>query len=120
LQVFQNLVTNAVAFMDKPKGLIKLGCVEQGDFWKFYVCDNGPGIEQKHFERIFKIFQTLPKKDESHSAGVGLAVASKIIELYGGKIWVESQLRKGSTFFFTFPKQQEEIAYEHEKSNTSC
>jgi signal transduction histidine kinase len=119
-QVFENLLSNAVVFMDKPKGLIKVGCVEQGDFWKFYVCDNGPGIEQKHFERIFKIFQTLPKKDETASAGIGLAIAKKIVELYGGKIWVESQLGKGSAFFFTFPKQQEKLVYEHTKSNTSC
>ncbi len=119
-QVFQNLLSNAIMFMDKPKGLIKVGCVEQGDFWKFYVCDNGPGIEQKHFERIFKIFQTLPKKDQIPSAGIGLAIAKKITELYGGKIWIESRLGTGSTFFFTLPKQQEEIIYEHTKSHTSC
>lgn len=119
-QVFQNLLSNAIMFMDKPKGLIKVGCVEQGDFWKFYVCDNGPGIDQKHFDRIFKIFQTLPKKDQIPSAGIGLAIAKKIIELYGGKIWIESRLGTGSTFFFTLPKQQEEIIYEHTKSHTSC
>ena len=77
-QVFQSLLSNAVAFMDKPKGLIKVGCVEQGEFWRFYVSDNGPGIEQKYFERIFRIFQTLPKKDEPETAGIGLAVAKKI------------------------------------------
>jgi signal transduction histidine kinase len=120
LQLFQNLLSNAVEFMDKPKGLIKVGCVEQDGFWKFYVCDNGPGIEQKHFERIFKIFQTLTKKDEPETAGIGLAVVKKIVELYGGKIWVESQIGKGSTFYFTFPKQQEDIVYEHKKTYTSC
>jgi light-regulated signal transduction histidine kinase (bacteriophytochrome) len=104
-QVFENLLSNATAFMDKPKGLIKVGCVEQGDFWRFYVSDNGPGIRQKYFEKIFGIFQTLPNKDEPETTGMGLAVAKKIIELYGGRIWVESQLGEGSTFSFTFPKQ---------------
>jgi PAS domain S-box-containing protein len=118
--VFQNLLTNAVSFMDKTKGLIKVGCVEQGDFWKFYVCDNGPGIEQRYFDKIFRIFQTLPRKDEPETAGTGLAVAKKIIELYGGKIWVESQPGSGSTFFFTFPRQTEEPVYAKAKANTAC
>jgi two-component system sensor kinase FixL len=104
LQVFQNLLSNAITFMDKSKGLIKIGCVDQGHWWKFHVSDNGPGIEQKHFERIFRIFQTLPSKTDPETAGIGLAVAKKIVELYGGKIWVESQLGKGSSFFFTFPQ----------------
>jgi signal transduction histidine kinase len=103
-QVFQSLLSNAVTFMNKPKGLIKVGCVEQGEFWRFYVSDNGPGIEQKYFERIFRIFQTLPRNDEPETAGIGLAVAKKIVELYGGKIWLESEVGKGTTFFFTFPK----------------
>jgi signal transduction histidine kinase/HAMP domain-containing protein len=120
MRIFENLLSNAVAFMDKPRGLIKVGCVEQGDFWKFYVCDNGPGIEQRHFERIFKIFQTLPKKDEPEATGIGLAIAKKITEIYGGKIWVESQIGKGSTFFFTFPKQQGDLTYERTKTHTSC
>jgi PAS domain S-box-containing protein len=111
LQVFQCLLSNAITFMDKPKGLIRVGCLEQGKSWKFYVTDNGPGIEQKHFERIFRIFQTLPKKGEPETAGIGLAIAKKLIELYGGRIWIESQPGTGSTFFFTFPKQQEENAY---------
>lgn len=117
--VFQNLLTNAVTFMDKTKGLIKVGCVEQGDFWKFYVCDNGPGIDQKYFDKIFRIFQTLPKKDEPETAGIGLAVVKKIVELYGGKIWVESQPGSGSTFFFTFPRQIEKPVYAKAKANTA-
>jgi PAS domain S-box-containing protein len=118
-QVFQNLVSNAVSFMDKPKGLIRVGCIEQGNFWKFYVSDNGPGIEQKHYERIFRIFQTLPKKDEPQTPGIGLAVAKKIVELYAGRIWVESQPGSGSTFFFTFPRQKEEPVYAKAKTSTA-
>jgi PAS domain S-box-containing protein len=117
--VFHNLLTNAITFMDKTKGLIKVGCVEQGNFWKFYVCDNGPGIEHKYFDKIFKIFQTLPRQDERETVGIGLAVVKKIVELYGGKIWVESQPGSGSTFFFTFPIRKEEPVYAKAKTNTA-
>ncbi len=118
--VFKNLLANAVIFMDKTKGQIKVGCVEQGDFWKFYVSDNGPGIEQKYFEKIFRIFQTLPKNGEPKTTGIGLAIVKKIVEIYGGKIWVESQPGSGSTFYFTFPKNLEEISYAAAKTNTAC
>jgi PAS domain S-box-containing protein len=103
-QVFQNLLSNAVKYMDKPQGNITVTCVAAEGFWKFGVADNGPGIEQKNFERIFKLFQTLVRRDDCESTGVGLTVAKKIIELYGGKIWVESEVGRGSTFFFTFPQ----------------
>jgi PAS domain S-box-containing protein len=103
-QLFQNLLSNAVKYMDKPKGQIKVGCVEEDDFWKFNVTDNGPGIEEKHFEKIFKIFQTLVPRDEFESTGIGLTVVKKIVELYKGKIWVESKVGEGTTFFFTLPK----------------
>ena len=106
-QVFQNLLTNAVKFMDKPRGEIHVSCVAETGFWKFGVTDNGPGIEEKHFERIFRIFQTLAPKDEYESTGVGLTLAKKIVEWYGGRVWVESEVGRGSTFFFTFPKKTE-------------
>jgi signal transduction histidine kinase len=103
-QVFQNLLSNAVKYMDKPDGLIKVGCTEEGEFWKFSIADNGPGIEKKHWERIFKIFQTLAPRDEFESTGIGLTVVKKIVELYGGRIWLESEFGRGTTFFWTFPK----------------
>lgn len=106
MQVFQNLLSNAVKYMDKPKGQIKIGCVEEGGFWKFNVTDNGPGIEEKDFERIFKIFQTITPRDEFESTGIGLTVTKKIVELYNGKIWVESEPGQGTTFFFTLPKRE--------------
>jgi light-regulated signal transduction histidine kinase (bacteriophytochrome) len=105
-QVFQNLLSNAVKYMDKPKGRIKVDCVEEDGFWKFSVADNGPGIEEKHFERIFQMFQTLAPRDEFESTGVGLTVAKKIVELYKGEIWLESEVGQGSTFFFTLPKRE--------------
>jgi signal transduction histidine kinase/predicted hydrocarbon binding protein len=105
MQVFQNLLSNAVKYMDKPQGQIKVGCVEEDGFWEFYVADNGPGIEEKYFEKIFQLFQTLAPRDESESTGIGLTVTKKIVELYKGKIWVESKVGEGTTFFFTLPKQ---------------
>jgi PAS domain S-box-containing protein len=104
-QVFQNLITNAVKYMDKPEGQVVVGCQDAGDCWQFSVADNGPGIEEKYFDRIFKIFQTLVPRDEFESTGVGLTLVKKIVELYGGRVWVESELGKGSTFCFTLPKQ---------------
>ncbi len=106
MQVFQNLLSNAVKYMDKPQGQIKVGCVEEDGFWEFYVADNGPGIEEKYFEKIFQLFQTLTPRDESESTGIGLTIIKKIVELYGGKIWVRSKVGEGSTFFFTVPKQE--------------
>jgi len=106
IQVFQNLLSNAVKYIDKPDGQIKVGCVGEDGFWKFSVADNGPGIEEKHFEKIFQMFQTLSPRDEYESTGVGLTVVKKIAEMYGGRIWVESKMGEGSTFFFTLPKQE--------------
>ncbi|MDY0354455.1 MAG: ATP-binding protein [Sedimentisphaerales bacterium] len=104
-QVFQNLLTNAVKYIDKPAGEVVVACTEDSDAWTFSVSDNGPGIEERYFERIFKIFQTLAPRDEFESTGVGLTLVKKIVEHYGGRIWVVSEVGKGSTFFFTLPKQ---------------
>jgi signal transduction histidine kinase len=104
IQIFQNLVGNAVKYMDKPEGRIKVGCVERDDFWRFSVADNGPGIEQRYFEKIFNMFETLAPRDGIESTGIGLAVVKKLVELNGGMVWVESTPGEGSTFFFTLPK----------------
>jgi two-component system sensor kinase FixL len=104
-QVFENLLSNAVRFMGKPEGSVMVGCIEEEGFWKFSVSDTGPGIDQQHFEKIFRLFQTLQAKDQFESTGVGLTIAKKIIELYGGRIWLTSKIGQGSTFYFTMPKQ---------------
>ncbi len=169
-QVFQNLISNAVKHLDKPEGVIRIGCVDsselgvqcsekvesgvgssefgdtplspplirgedrkiplnppllkgevnqspplekggQGGFksenyYTFYVSDNGPGIEEKYFDKIFQMFQTLKPRDEVENTGVGLTIVKKIVEMYGGKIWLESKLGEGSTFWFTLPKRE--------------
>jgi light-regulated signal transduction histidine kinase (bacteriophytochrome) len=104
-QILQNLVGNAIKYMDKPEGQIKVGCVEEDDSWIFSVADNGPGIHEKYFEKIFKIFQTLAPGDGSGSTGIGLSIVKKIVEMNHGKVRIESTVGEGSTFFFTIPKQ---------------
>jgi light-regulated signal transduction histidine kinase (bacteriophytochrome) len=102
-QVFQNLIGNAVKYMGKPEGEIHIGHSEKDDYWEFYVSDTGMGIESRHFDKVFQIFQTLVPRDQSESTGVGLAIVKKIVETYGGKIWLTSEIGKGSTFWFTLP-----------------
>lgn len=103
-QVFQNLLSNAIKFIDKPQGKITIACTEKNGYWLISITDNGPGIEKQHFERIFKIFQKLTDHKNPNSTGIGLAIVKKIIEMYGGEVWVESELGVGSTFFFTLKK----------------
>lgn len=110
VQVFQNLIGNAVKHMDKPAGHIEIGCTGDDRFWTFSIKDNGPGIEKKYFDKIFGMFQTLTRRDELESTGIGLAVVKKIVDLYDGTVWLESTVGEGSTFFFTLPRQQEEAA----------
>ncbi len=105
IQLFQNLIGNAIKYMDKPAGRIDVTCVSQDAFWKFGVSDNGPGIDHKYFTKIFQMFQTLTRRDELESTGIGLAVVKKIIDLYGGSVWVESTVGEGTTFYFTLPQQ---------------
>lgn len=105
-RVFCNLLSNAVNFVDRTTGRITISWSEEHNYWKFAVTDNGPGIDEKHFGRIFKMFQTLRPQDGEESTGVGLTITKKIIENCGGRIWVQSKPDEGSTFFFTLPKKQ--------------
>jgi signal transduction histidine kinase len=120
MQVFQNLLSNAVKYMDKPRGEVRVGCVEDGDFWRFSVRDNGPGIEEQHYDRIFRLFQVLAPRDEVESTGIGLTVAKKIVEMYGGRIWVESEVGRGSTFLFTFPRNRGAVVSEGPTPAAMC
>ena len=104
MQVFQNLIGNAVKYMDKPKGIIKVICADEGSYWQFTIRDNGPGIHWKYFDKIFQLFQTLAPRDQSESTGVGLTLVKKIVTTWGGKIWVESEVGVGSSFIFTLLK----------------
>lgn len=103
-QIFQNIISNSVKYMDKDLGQIIIGCEREDGFYKFSVADNGPGIEKQYFDKIFQIFQTLTPRDEYESTGVGLAIVKKSVELYGGKVWLDSVVDKGTTFYFTIPE----------------
>lgn len=103
-QVFQNLIGNAVKYIDKPSGIIRIGCREETSDWHLYVSDNGPGIKEKFHDRIFQMFRTAPGPLAKESTGVGLTIVKKIVENMGGRIGVESQPGQGSTFTFNLPK----------------
>jgi PAS domain S-box-containing protein len=104
-QVFQNVLSNAIKYMDKREGLIRVACSARDGMWEFSVADNGPGIEPRHHARIFQLFQTLAPRDRIESTGVGLTLVKKIVELYGGRVWVESVPGQGSAFHFTLPRE---------------
>ncbi|MCG8236362.1 PAS domain S-box protein [Tenacibaculum finnmarkense] len=101
-QLFQNLISNAVKFNDKEKGLIEIEFIEQTSFYQFSVKDNGIGIDKKYHDKIFKIFQALNKREDS--TGIGLSIVKKIIQLYEGTIWLVSKPGVGTTFYFTIKK----------------
>ena len=101
-QLFQNLIDNAIKYNDKDEGHIEIGVEDKNEFWEYYVKDNGKGIEQAYFDKIFKTFQKLENNPES--SGIGLSIVKKIVTLYGGEIWVKSEINKGATFYFTLKK----------------
>jgi len=101
-QLFQNLIGNAVKYNDKEEGIIEIGVQNLNYYWQFYIKDNGKGIEEAYFDKIFQTFEKLENNPES--SGIGLSIVKKIVELYGGKIWLESQVDLGTTFYFTLKK----------------
>lgn len=102
-QVFQNLIGNAIAYNNKEKGIVEIGVKDKDRYWEFYVKDNGKGIEEKYFKKIFKTFEKLQNNIES--TGIGLSIVKKIVNLYEGKIWLTSEIDKGTTFYFTLKKE---------------
>lgn len=104
VQLFQNLIGNALKFRAEAPPQIRIRVKDLGRQWQFALSDNGIGIDPKHSQRIFEVFQRLHGREEYTGTGIGLAICKKIVESHGGRIWVEAEPGKGTSFFFTLPK----------------
>jgi len=102
-QLFQNLIQNAIKSIDKKKGIVEITVKDADSFWLFTVKDNGKGISMEYHDKIFRIFEKI--ENDQMATGIGLSIVKKIIDFYGGQIHLESELGKGTTFYFTLPKK---------------
>lgn len=103
-QLFQNLINNAIKYRSKKPPEITITAKTKKTHFEFAIKDNGMGMEKKHLDRIFEMFQRLHRKEDIAGTGIGLSLCQKIVERYGGEIWVTSEVGEGSTFYFTIPK----------------
>jgi light-regulated signal transduction histidine kinase (bacteriophytochrome) len=101
-QVFQNLIQNAISHNDKEQGLVDIGVHETETEYEFFIKDNGVGIAAAYHAKIFKVFTKLESNNKA--SGIGLSIVKKIIDFYKGRVWLESQEKVGSTFYFSIPK----------------
>ncbi|MBC7383756.1 MAG: PAS domain S-box protein [Bacteroidia bacterium] len=102
-QIFSNYISNGIKYNNNPEPTIEISFKQVKDFYEFCVADNGPGIQKEFHEKVFVIFQTLQARDTFESTGVGLAIVKKIVEDKGGRVWIESEMGKGTKFFFSWP-----------------
>ncbi|MFW6359044.1 MAG: sensor histidine kinase, partial [Chroococcales cyanobacterium] len=113
-QVLSNLISNAIKHRDRLEGNIQISVQDLGESYEFAVADDGMGIAPEYHSKIFGIFQTLQPRDKIENTGVGLAIVKKIIEDRGGKIWISSELGQGTTFYFTWQKDEQEEGEEEQ------
>lgn len=105
IRLFQNLITNAIKYhQQRIKPIVIIDSKEQADEYKFSVEDNGIGIDEQYFDKIFEVFQRLHTRDKYYGTGIGLSYCKKIVEIHNGKIWLDSEVGKGTTFYFTISK----------------
>ncbi|MEW6530463.1 MAG: ATP-binding protein [Thermodesulfobacteriota bacterium] len=107
VQVFQNLISNAIKFRRQEQPRVHIAAQEEDHHWRFSVTDNGIGIEPRHKDKVFAIFQRLHTREEYPGTGIGLALCKRIVQRHGGDIWFDSSPGKGTTFYFTFAKRTE-------------
>ena len=103
MQVLQNLIVNAIKFHGPTPPIINISTQKEENEWIFAVSDNGIGIDPEYQKQIFEVFKRLHTRKDYPGSGIGLSISQKIINRHGGRIWVESELGKGSTFYFTLP-----------------
>ena len=103
LQLFQNLIGNAIKYRSSEAPMVRVSASRQGDSWVFSVQDNGIGIAEQYHPRIFQLFQRLHSQKRYSGTGIGLAICQRIVERHGGRLWVESEPNRGSTFYFSIP-----------------
>jgi signal transduction histidine kinase len=101
-QLFQNLLSNAIKYRSERPPVVKINAERDGNFWLFSIADNGKGIDPAYRQRIFEMFSRLEDRSIP-GTGIGLAICQRVVETLGGRIWVESEPGRGSTFFFTVP-----------------
>lgn len=112
-QLLQNLITNGIKFSKNGEmPIVQVSCIADKDYWQFKVVDNGIGIDKEYNEKIFKLFQRLHSAAQYEGTGIGLSLCKKIVELHEGEIWLESEVGKGSTFFFTIKKEPKQLMVE--------
>jgi light-regulated signal transduction histidine kinase (bacteriophytochrome) len=105
-RLFQNLLVNAIKYRSEETPHIHVAADSGGSEWLFSVKDNGIGIEPQYAEKVFGIFKCLQPRDKSSGSGMGLAICRKIVSRHEGRIWVDSELGKGATFYFSLPKNK--------------
>lgn len=108
IELFSNLLSNAVKYNDKENPLVEIGWKDKGKNYLFWVRDNGKGIKERYLEKIFQVFEKLNPRENPEGTGVGLALCKRIVEEHGGKIWAESELGQGTTFYFTLSGKADE------------
>ncbi len=108
LQVFQNLISNGLKYNENPNPIVHISYLRQQNHYQFIIRDNGIGIDMQYQEKIFEVFQRLHGKESYEGTGIGLAICKKLTTQYGGDIWLESEVGKGSCFYFSLPMPEEE------------